>query len=120
MILKSNQSFVAAVLLAALSQTASASHWYGSANLGLGAAQIGKTETLNLFTTSLPPITDTYVADHKYRFAGLLGVGAGYRFNEMRSITWSFGGSFSYLTYGTIRGSVHPLTNIANNFDRLS
>src|SRR5437879_2007195 len=113
-------SIYAAILsLTFASYSTFASHWYTSLNVGLGMAKVGKTETLNLFATSLPPITNTYDADRKYRFGGLLGVGAGYRFDEERSVTWSLGASASYLTYGSIDGTVHPYVNISPNFDTL-
>ncbi len=103
------------------SHAAVSGNWFGSVNLGGGVSRIGQTETLTLFTSSSPGITDTYEANGNNRSAGLLGIGGGYRFNSIQNLQFALGVSASYLAYSTVDGGiVHPLVNVAPDFDTLN
>ncbi len=103
-----------------LSSTAFADHWYGSFDIGGGVSSIGEDNTLTLFTSSSPIETNRYSVDRKYQATALIGAGGGYRFDVMPQLELALGASASYVTYDTVNGTVHPLVNIAPNFDVMS
>jgi len=99
-------------------QTAFAGYWYGSFDIGAGVSEVGKNNTLTLFTSSSPIETNSYIVNRKYRATGLLtGVGGGYRFDVIPKMELALGASASYLSYDSVDGTVHPLVNIAPDFD---
>jgi opacity protein-like surface antigen len=102
------------------SHTAFAGYWYGSVDLGGGVSSIGEDNTITLFTSSSPTETNRYSVDQKYQATALIGLAGGYRFDVMPKMELALGASASYLTYATVNGTVHPLVNLAPDFDVMS
>lgn len=98
---------------------ANTGNWFLNINSGLGTSEIGSNSTLTLYNTSSPVQTNTYTPNKAYRFAGSLGVGGGYRFHLPRNMQFLLGASASWVG-GTSEGVVHPMVNVASDFDTLN
>ena len=109
-----------AVLTGLAAQTASANHWYANLDAGIGATSIGQSQTLREFNTPAPGVTDTYSVNKQSNAAGMLAVGGGYQFAFPSNWLLNLGGELQYITNNSIEGTVHPLVNVAPNFDTLN
>jgi hypothetical protein len=117
-------AYTTAIFLSFTSCNAFSGDWYGGLIAGGGVSRVGQDNTLTLFTSTSPIKTDSFIVDPVYKSAGLFGITAGYRFCEnycvQPSMRPAIGISALYLTDAKVKGVLHPLVNVAPDFDTLN
>jgi opacity protein-like surface antigen len=111
---------IALLCLILTSQNTFAGQWFTNFNLGLGSTEVGTDNRLTLITSTTPPIVNGYDTNSDKHMTGLIGAGAGYRFDENQPVTFALGGTAYFMSYRPVNGTVHPMINVAPDFDTLN
>lgn len=91
--------------------------WYAEALVGAGRARIGKTQTL---TMQSAPLEANGYSPIKGQAAYWLGLGGGHFFVLSHTLDFGVGLEADYIDYQDSEGVVHPLINVAPDFDTLN
>lgn len=103
------------ILSVASSMSANAGPWFAEITGAGGMSQIGESSTFALSSN----VTNSYSADNEREFAGFASLLGGYHFAINPQFQAGLGVEAGIINYGTFRGKVYPLVNVAPNFDTL-
>lgn len=90
--------------------------WYGELGVGIGKTRFRMNQNIVIN----PALTNGYRSRSKKDLTLPVVLGGGYEFKVAERMAVGVGGEAVYLDYGQTSGRVHPMINVAPNFDRVA